>query len=260
MTRPNTIKGDELYVRCIFCGDSKDHNHAHMTINLNTGLHNCFLCNHGGKVDHNMLLALQITDFPGLDYSTGRFSLPEIIRGPGSQRRSLLDRYHASTGDDVFYSWWNDAHVGYYLRGKMKRLVGFSGVNWAGAPEPLLSFPDQPLRFVEGPYDVLYPDNVCFFGIPSLVKIKRFFREHFFVLVPDGDLWTSQVRFKILQSLIENLIKENLGFVGVEFLPKVMDPDESPDVKFIPTEFFKEKLWRNTSLSLKAQQVLASLQ
>jgi hypothetical protein len=234
-----------------------------MTINLTSGLYNCFLCNQGGRVDHNLLLQLQLTEFPPLDFETGRFTLPEIIRGPGSSRPSLLDRYHTQSGDDVFYSWWKESHVGYYVRSqKMKRLIGFSGVNWVGAPESLISTPENPLRFVEGPYDVLHSDNVCFFGIPSLMKIRCFFQEHYFVLVPDGDLWTQQYRFSILKATIESLIRLNYGFLGVEFLPRVMDPDQvkQEEVKFIPAEFFKEKLWHKTSLSSKAQQVLASLQ
>lgn len=253
--QPNSIKGDELYVRCIFCLDSKNPNHAHLCINLTSGLYHCFRCKAAGKVSTQLLFNLQITDFPQLDFQT-KTPLPTILAGPGSARQSKLDRYHTEIGDDIFYSWWHDQHVGYYQRGSIKRLWGFSGMNWSTAPAPLVSSPEKPLYFVEGPYDVQGSNEVCFFGIPSIRKIYTFYREHYFILRLDGDLWTDQARFSILRALIQTLIKDNYGFLGADFLAKAKDPDQS-NSKFIPAEFFKEKIWKNASLSLKAQQALA---
>jgi hypothetical protein len=140
----------------------------------------------------------------------------------------------------------------------MKKLWGFSGYSYPGAPYDLLSTPDAPLRFVEGPYDVLTPKDVCFFGIPSLSKISKFFKEHYFILVPDGDLWTDQARFRILKALVDQLIKKDYGLLGIQFIPKAQDPDEASG-RFIPVQFFKEKLWQSESISSRAQRALASL-
>lgn len=261
MTRVNTVKGDELYVRCIYCGDSqKSADRAHLAVNLHTGLFHCLRCNKAGKVTQQVLFELQLRDFPGLDYGTG-VAMPDVIAGPGTNRKSPLERFHTMAGEDIFKSWWHDAHVGYYLRSPTnKRLWGFSGFNWMNAPTPLTSTPDNPLYFVEGPYDVRKPQDVCFFGIPSYTKINQFFKEHFFVIAPDGDLWTQQNRFVILKGLIDRLIHQNIGLMGVLFLPKATDPDEAKNAKLIPTDFFKRKLWSSISLSSKAQLELARVQ
>lgn len=256
--RPNQIRGNELYVRCIYCGDSKDHWKAHLSINLSTGQFHCFKCQQSGRVTPQVLFELQMTDYPALfAHSREKELLPTILAGPGTQRRSLLDRFHTPSGEDIFYSWWKDQHVGYYMRApRMKKLWGFSGTCWYHAPVPQISSVENPLRFVEGPYDVLSPQDVCFFGIPNITKITQFYKEHYFVLVPDGDLWTAPAKFAILQSLIDQLIQKNFGFLGVEFLPQNLDPD-SGHGKFISSEFFKDRLWKKQSLSSKAQQVLA---
>jgi len=259
MPKLNSIVHDNLYVRCPKCGDSQNPNHAHLGIQLHTGEYNCLRCHFKGRLTTQLLFELQLRDFPSLDYNSSS-PLPEIFRGPGSSRKSKLARYHSDAGEDIFYSWWNDSHVGYYMRGhKMKKLWGFSGFNWANAPSPLISSEDNPLHFVEGPYDVQDDRTVCFFGIPSYQKINQFFKEHFFILKPDGDIWTQPGRFGIFKSILQRIIEANIGLMGVEFLPKGADPDEGYTPKFIPVDFFKRQLWQNTSSSLKVQQELARL-
>lgn len=247
-----TVKDGELWIRCPYCGDSQ-HNprKAHFGIDLKTGFYYCHRCGAKGKLDATNLLRFRLADYPELEslYEP----LPEIIRGPGSPRKSLLGRYHTAGGDDVFASYWpatgQALHVGYYIRGEKKRMEGLSGINWVGAPEqPLLSSPSRPLRIVEGPYDVLTPNAVAFFGMFSFGKMEQFFRGHYFILVPDGDVWTDVTRRDIFRRSVQKILRAKMNLMGIEFLPGAKDPDEAESV-FIPIDKVKETLCAKPSTS-----------
>lgn len=256
------IKGDELYLRCPYCGDSQRNlKKAHLAVNLISGLFKCNRCQQGGKLPPHLLLRLADLDLT--DETLVHQEIPFVIEGPGSQRFSALKRYKTLEGSDVFHM-FSPSTEGFYQSGLYmrkdgkSRIYGQSGLSWRGAPGSLSSDEDHPLRLVEGPYDVLTGNDVCFFGFFPQRKLS-WLKGHSFYLVPDGDAWLKPNLTAVLLKRIDYCIDQHLGILGVIYLPQGADPDDQLPEDIIPIRYFKRKLWKKRSSSSKARQALANL-
>jgi len=228
------VKNGELWLRCPFCGDSqRDSRKAHYSVNR-AGLYYCVRCHRGGRLPLSVYLRL-LTDGPlrsGGDALDDDWEdlLEELDPGPGSQRFSALDRFHI--GDpgggalDVFLSRNVDGEiVGLALAGEGRKTVEGRKLFGFAGDEALVSTPDDPLRIVEGPYDVLSDRDVCVFGLPS-VKVMRRLRGHFVLLCPDGDVWPDFTKRQVIMRALSDT--RGPMYVGVEMLRDGEDPDEIP--------------------------------
>lgn len=242
----NTLKGDELWMRCPECGDSpRNKNKAHLSVNVKTGLFNCLRCGYGGRLSAGQFLTIleimdkgEITRLEGGEVNPLELQI-EIEPGAGSSRRSMLDRFHVMIdGDvaDVFEMRQPKPNVtiGHYFRSSQgKRFYGDHGINWPGSSSGLdyVSTPRAPLRIVEGPYDVTDRQTLAVFGLikpRSLTHLKG----HFVVLCPDGDVWTDrQKRYDFVNMVKSNLLVTKIPspfIIALEILGQDQDPDEVP--------------------------------
>ena len=175
-----------------------------------------------------------------------------MYRGPLTSRFSLLPRFNTRNAD-AFKIYWmgNSEPVGYYLRGKdLKKIFGFTGFAWASNPEPLLSTQENPLRLVEGPYDVKYAHDLCCFGLFNAKLIIQQLKHHYFVISPDGDVWTDPTRKKAFFPSLTQIIKARLNLVGVEFHEANQDPDDQDANRLIPLDFLKKRIKQNAQTNL----------
>lgn len=242
MTQTGSVIGHELFLRCPHCGDSqKDPTKAHFRIHLTKGVFFCFRCGESGKVPLKYLL--EFTEFygHGIKQKTQKtsdiFYLDKnLLPGPGSSRSSSLDRFHYDDGEiqfDVFES--KDVHgevIGYHTR----RNDGKWFVNWGergfGYKGSYISQNNPVITLVEGPYDVLEPDQVCCFG-DILGNHLRTLKDYDVILCPDGDLWKSpwwrkRLKKRLTQTLSPRQAWSMAQIKGVYFLPDEKDPDEVP--------------------------------
>lgn len=259
--RPGSVKGDELILRCPYCGDSDNRKKGHLNINLTSGLFHCHRCQQSGKVPVGFLLKLADMDLRQIDVISQE--IPFLIPGPGSERKSLLERYKSLEGHDAFNLYAPSPggfyHSGIYTRlGRSSKNFGQSGISWNTAPQGLVSSEDHPLRLVEGPYDVLKENDVCLFGFFPQYKLN-WFKGHWFYLVPDGDAWIKPDLTSLLLDKIDRCISARLGILGVIYLPGNSDPDDEQKEELIPIRYFKRKLWKRRSSSSRARLALANL-
>lgn len=251
MAKVGEHKNGELWVRCWICGDSeRNPDHAHMSIN-GDGLFHCVRCNAGGKlsstdflrhVDSSLLSQINISNNTTSN-SHWKYVYDDLLPGPGNQRHSLLPRYHTDIGGkphDVFVcrdSRGDPIGLATVSPDGQKSIMGNKGVSWVG-DGILLSSPDSPIRLVEGPYDVMYSNDVCVYGIPDANALYHL-RTHSIILCPDGDVWTFEKR-QILLKLLRTITSNNTPcqILGMEKLPDDLDPDECPveHRQFIPVE------------------------
>lgn len=230
--RPNTLVGNEYWVRCPECGDSDKHYKAHLSINVDNGAFYCFRCGWSGCLGLSQLLSLIVdvgnfevaTDVPLIKPSED----PELKVGPGSGRFSLLERYYLldpSDGkpwDGFVYRDPRGRATGYLLR-RGDRSISYGRRTYL-YPDPL-GGPSTILRIVEGPYDVLYPEDVAVGGIIRPETIYRDLSPYQFIFCPDGDVWENQ---ELLKPFLLGLYRVILrgAVAGVEYLPDGKDPDE----------------------------------
>ena len=230
------IKEDELWIRCPFCGDSQnDPTKAHFSVNAD-GLYYCLKCHTGGRLGNKEFLAVApLFGKESIELEEVQ-ALPELIPGPGSQRASRLHRYHLPTGEDAFQMRNQKSEIiGIATIGKQRRIYGKRGL---GYRDVLVSSPQKPLIIVEGPYDVLYDDEICLFGLPSPGALKML-KGQYIILCPDGDLWVEPEKTKILISIVKRIVKmKDPILVGVQMIPGGLDPDEHPrsERSFIETK------------------------
>lgn len=242
--KAGTIKKNELWIRCVFCGDStRDPHKAHLRIHLETGLYFCHRCNERGKVTTSFLMKLNLrSDIPIVDFSPSE-GVPTLYKGPYNQRFSLLPRYNTGSADAFKIYWLGTPEaIGLYLRGDQKKILGFSGMAWPQNPTPFISSPENPLRLVEGPYDVVRPQDVCMFGLFNPKLILHQLKHHYFILSPDGDVWTDPRRKRAFFSSLTQIIKNNMNLMGVEYNLINRDPDEKISSDLIPVSFLKERI------------------
>lgn len=221
------VHGDEVWVKCPFCGDSPKPNNVHFSVNITTRLYHCFRCSESGKLSVDQFIELTGV-LPGLlSIETRRddiLDLP-ILKGPGSSRPSGLDRHHVHYrgGDwDVFLSRTPTGKlVGLSMRsGKDSRSYGVRALGYAGA-----SLDGSWVRLVEGPYDIIDPEHdVCTFGFPTRAQLKHL-RAYQVVLCPDGDVWLSERK---LAAYFAPLLDTTIPIIAIEIIPNGKDPDEVP--------------------------------
>lgn len=238
----NTIYRDELYLRCVFCGDSKrSKRKAHLSVNITTGAYYCYRCNTKGLAPAHIRVDL-LGVMPGeVKYDKQDFEdlLPQLLKGSKSGRKTKLPTYHYQDEVGRFFDaflLWDDYDteepVGVLLRNadgnKFSKIVGEKHRSWPYAPDNLTSSADTPLRIVEGPYDVLGDNDVAIHGLITRGTLQELFG-HYVVLCPDGDVWENdQLRFQF-RNLVRWCVRQGeFTFVGVEFLPNGLDPDDVP--------------------------------
>lgn len=279
MALANTVEGNELWLRCPYCGDSQRNlRKAHFSVNLMTGAYHCFRCNTSGRYTSREVFNLagdlhldlsELPDAPDIENAP-----PILIPGAGSSRLSALPRFHHTTWDpdhERIDTWddfelWNSRgteRAGILSRlGKKARIHGNRGYGWS-SENPRLSDPDNPLRFVEGPYDVLDDDEIMVSGTLSPWKIAQDFKSHFIILTPDGDVWESKgLRRTFLYGLKRVLEQGVVSVVGVELIPDGKDPDQvAPEDRiFISQEELSALVERNGGRSNNRSGILRNSQ
>jgi len=239
--RIGQIEGQELWLRCPFCGDSdNDPTKCHLSINLSKWLYHCYRCGAGGRLSTKEMLDILETASVHLNFDfidiledqEGGEQLPDLIPGAGSNRPSLLSRFHIKREG----SSWDGFRmrdissgdlIGVHTRVQgLKANIGSAGVDWVGNSLPV-SGPSDPLILVEGPYDVVDPRCVSVFGIISVGKIALF-KGHFVSLCPDGDVWQKRDLLRNFVATLDRIEHSPRSPVvmGVYYLPDGLDPDE----------------------------------
>lgn len=247
----NTIHNGEYWLRCPYCGDSdKDPEKAHYSIQLRTGVFFCLRCQTSGKLNkkdqYELMGTIPLVTFneaiqedDDSDEALERI-LDNLVAGAHitMSRRSLLERwtYRDDRGAfwDAFISYdLSDGEpIGVLLRSiqgqKRAYFYGSRGYAWPG--DELPRSVQQPLRLVEGPYDVLAPNDICVFGLITKYTLMDFVG-HNIILCPDGDVWQKESLrrsfFASLRYLMYSKQKKPY-LVGVEYLARGKDPDEVP--------------------------------
>ena len=245
----SVTSNSELWLRCIFCGDSRYHlQKTHLSINLRTGLYHCYRCQAGGKLKPSQLFTLLMKvgiqhlfgEVEENNWSNYQPEIPPLKEGAAWTRPSVLERFHYRDRERQLWDAFEirdpiDEQVcGVYLRStreKKSRICGGGGFGWVGETLPL-SNPQQPLRIVEGPYDVLDSQTICTFGLVT-AGLKDL-RGQFIVLTPDGDVWQEADLFKQFLRKVYQLIRRSPRgpyLLGIEVIPDGLDPDECPPTK-----------------------------
>lgn len=229
-----SIKGHELWIRCPECGDTQRNlNKGHLSVNLIKGVFYCVRCTYSGVLSPKQVLDLAARYDMGSIAETIRPEAPEVDEEAGSPRFSALKRWNYVDPDwqtwDVFEirdPKHNEATGQYFRLGSSSLIFGEIGLGWVGS-QPLISSQSSPLRLVEGPYDVLGPQDVCCYGFLRTQALKLLVG-HYVLLCPDGDVWE------------DDLLREKMGkvmkwcfsspkspwIVGLEMIPDGLDPDE----------------------------------
>lgn len=233
--RAGSYHEGELWLRCPYCGDSERHpDKAHFSVSTD-GRYYCFRCLKGGRLPMKDLVDLfvraRILDVAlkeDLDLSPQRFSelFERLLPGPAISRYSALDRFHLGK-QDVFLSRRPAGDlVGLAFAGtKGRRIIGNKGFGFRG--DELHSDPEDPIRLVEGPYDVIGDRDVCVFGSISIKALYQL-KGHCVILCPDGDIWTDDHKRWSFLRCLEPLRKLGASIVRVERLPDELDPATVP--------------------------------
>lgn len=238
MKRPGQLVGQEMWIRCPFCGDSERRQDvAHFSVRRD-GRYHCFRCGVGGRFktsDYFKLLipllaaGADLDDAPMDDQQVMAELEQQLLPGPGSERDSALERNHLKTRTgmlDVFRSRSASGDqvglLGVDPATRRRQMWGVRAIGWVG--DRLLSTPEEPLRLVEGPYDVLDERTVCAFGTPSR-KTFRNLRGQYIIACPDGDIWIEPTKRRLF---LEAILCDEANIVGVEVLPPDLDPDQVP--------------------------------
>jgi len=245
----DTIHGGELWLRCPYCGDSKMNiDKAHLSVRLTDGAYHCYKCHTGGYLTTKERISyFGVGTIFNNSKPIKRDSYNEYLRirdklslGEASARKSFLTRYHywddSLTHWDAFLAFDSSGiDCGVLLRNsggrKAALYYGDKGIAWPNADlSDLESSYNAPVRVVEGPYDVLDTTYACVFGMITKGPLEKFLG-HQVILVPDGDIWTEPLNLAIFKKLLFQIA---YGWVkgpfvlGVEVIPKGLDPDECP--------------------------------
>jgi hypothetical protein len=233
-------KEDERWFRCPFCGDSPSHpKKMHFSVNRQ-GMYHCFRCRESGRLNpeslaeiwplQERLLPLNVRKDLNALFEPWEDLWSAAVPGPGTPRASLLKRYHCiERGSllDLFQMRLpNGSQTGVHLRGGSgDRKVSLSqGLTTFGYVREG-SLVGYNLRLVEGPYDVLYPEDVCTFGLPHRYQLEQL-RMYPVLFCPDGDLWEKDVLFQVYLARIKRFFGGPI--LGLEYIPGGKDPDEVP--------------------------------
>jgi hypothetical protein len=252
-----TIHNDNLFVRCPYCGDSQSRLYiGHLSIKVDNGVYYCFRCGVSGKLSpvdfievltqYNIecpVMPLYATlrddrDYTGINYQDGRYS--------------LLDRHTDSDGNVTVPM--RDVHgniTGYQHRTPDKR-IHTEGVRGYGYVGNALVNTDY-IRLVEGPYDVVYDNDVCVFGSLSYGMAQRL-KLYTLLLAPDSDVIRQRSKLQSFTRMVDRLLVKGYNIKGVEIFEKGYDPgstyEENRERKIISAAEFigtaKQKLQSGT--------------
>lgn len=230
----------KFYMRCPHCGDSWKHpNKKHLAVYPDGGYH-CFRCKAHGTLSMAEMLhlgfnqaALATEPHGGVEpFVHGSKNVEvEELKGLGPlkrysavQRRYVLHEESLPGPIEVFEARGHRGNVtGYHLRPSWSKLDTRSmGSMLLGYSGPRLSTIRKPLRIVEGPYDAIYPNDVCVWGMPNRKQLAEL-KFVPLLLCPDGDVWDDWTKYI---AWIRPFIQSKSFVVGAEFLPPDTDPDE----------------------------------
>lgn len=245
--RPKTLHNGELWVRCPFCGDSKRNSwKAHFSVAVRSGLYYCFRCGTTGKFSGNQVMELLYhsghgIDSVGLEMEIDQYDLnalyENLLPGPAIPRKTRAKRYNTAVEGvgrvDVFEMFHPDRS----LSGILQRAQGYSrvygerGLIWPSRAESLSSSQDNPIRVVEGPYDIQDDRTFAVSGLITFRALEKFFRYQYLILTPDGDIWTKpDLTRQFIRLLKKATLSTSFKIAGVEIISGGRDPDEV-DVK-----------------------------
>lgn len=140
-------------------------------------------------------------------------------------RFSVCRKRYSDSSQDVFQIKLPDGSVvGHYYRfgGKQSKIEGIKGFCYR---EQFMQF-GETYRLVEGPYDCIYPNDVCILGYPTAFQanqLRWLDKLGKLILCPDGDVWANKSNLKQWLSPFDKF-KNTV----VEYIPCYKDPDECP--------------------------------
>lgn len=246
MKPSGTVDRGELWVACENCDeDARPGKKVHKGVRLSDGVYHCFKCGDSGRYSLTEFLNLYSEYIEGDEVSFTRDVAPpknevypsHLVSLAGSSRPSALPRYQWVDSDvnvwDAFMRYLPGVSdpTGVHLRRKGQKPRSFgTGYSWPTAPL-LTSSQEEPLRLVEGPYDVVGSNDLCVYGTFG-VGVMKSLLSHFIVLCPDGDIWQkSQLRYHFSRTVAWLLApgrKLKPYLLGMEYLSGGRDPDEVP--------------------------------
>lgn len=255
--------GNKLYQRCDSCGDTpKDPDRGHLILYLDSGSIHCSRCGYHAFATLGEMMGIWGVNKPQDTKSrvvnndpTGELIPPGSVGLSG--RISYVEDRWVATGAEIFAMRNPSGETqGYHLRsllGKDSQTRGVRAFGYYGERMPTLAETDSFLRIVEGPYDVVYPNDVCTFGLPDKAQLQQLNWRNL-VICPDGDVFRQP---KLLRGWFRNLVRSQLMIEGVEIIPNGMDPDEcrAEDRSFMEWKEFKEWYWQQASQARSSRSI-----
>jgi hypothetical protein len=258
--KAGTIHNDNLFVRCPYCGDSQSRLYiGHLSIKIEDGLYYCFRCGVSGKlslVDFIDVLAQYNIECPEtVLYDTLRDETYTSGTNYQDNRYSLLERRTDNKGNVTVAM--RDVHgniTGYQHRTSDKRIQteGIKGYGYVGNSLVNTDY----IRLVEGPYDVVYDNDVCVFGSLSYGMVQRL-KLYTLLLAPDADVIRQRSKLQSFVRMVYRLLVKGYNIKGVEIFEKGYDPgrayEENRQRKVLSAGEFvnsaKQKLQSDTATS-----------
>ncbi len=229
----------EKLTRCSACGDSQNPWHGHRWVQQD-GLFYCYRCGASGYLPPDALRRIWPEGRTALMVPRVQQQRPlaaelaaYLSPGPGSTRKTRLDRYHIAVAEgliDVFMSRDPRGRItGYHLRPSWIKAPWHVGARSLGYVGRVLDTGGTGyIRLVEGPYDVLEPGDVCTWGFPSSQQVRAL-RGYDVVLCPDRDVWENPA---LLRSYIQPFSSHRIRVLWVERLPQgALNPREIPSTE-----------------------------
>ena len=207
-------------IKCPFCIGSINNNRKTLYL-YSTDTYWCARCKAYGvtsELDPSLMQGITPN-------STRQVELAKFEYNNAGERFSVCKHRYSDSNKDVFQIKLPDGSlVGHYYRykGKESKIEGIKGL---GYREKFMQL-GETYRLVEGPYDCIYPNDVCLFGYPttfqrnSLIWYDKLGK---LILCPDGDVWKAKETLKRWLepfALFKNTV--------VEYIPAFRDPDECP--------------------------------
>jgi len=251
-----TIIENKLYQRCDICGDTqKNPDRGHLILYLDTGTVHCYRCGyHAQRTIGDMISVWSHYHIQPKAKETifdDPKNLPEIAPGTigSSGRVSYVQGRWSGKGAEIFLM--RDLlgkKLGYHVKGFLQKRSenhGTRGFGYYGDSAPILGNETHDVyRIVEGPYDVIYPNDLCTFGLPTMSHIVMLGIRNL-ILCPDGDVIQDA---RLLKRWFQPFLKQNMLITGVEMIPDKLDPDECPQENrtLVPWEDFKRWYYKET--------------
>ena len=203
-------------IKCNFCTGKTDNTRKTLYLYPEKNTYYCFRCSAFGNLN----------DLEGLEFSLERKKQSNIYvewNDKGNRYSLCTKRDFTNNTDSFQIKEPNGKQVGVHQRKENKQSIT-TGTRAFGYHAEYLAL-DSTLRIVEGPYDVIYPNDVCSFGIPNSYQ-SRLLKPYQLVLCPDGDIWKSK---KKLLQWVKPFLYSSIKYV--ERLPDNKDPDEMPETE-----------------------------